>query len=36
VEAKHDLDKILNTLQISQNDCEIYIKNQNSWGKVLV
>jgi DNA polymerase IIIc chi subunit len=36
VEAKHDLDKILNTLQIAAEACEIYIKNQNSWGKVLV
>jgi hypothetical protein len=36
VEAKNDLQKMIETMQIKPEDCEVYVKNQNSWGRVLV
>lgn len=36
VEAKNNLDGILQNLKISSGDCEIYMKTQNSWGKILI
>jgi hypothetical protein len=30
------LQKMIETMQIKPEDCEVYVKNQNSWGRVLV